>query len=68
MKHKGFGGSKTIMYDTITVDESESVSHSVMSYSLQSHRLEPSRFLCPWDSPGKNTGVGSHFLLQDQVV
>jgi len=22
------------------------------------------RFLCPWDSPGKNTGVGCHFLLQ----
>ena len=22
------------------------------------------RFLCPWDSPGKNTGVGGHFLLQ----
>ena len=24
----------------------------------------PTRFLCPWDSPGKNTGVGCHFLLQ----
>ena len=24
----------------------------------------PSRFLCPWDSLGRNTGVGSHFLLQ----
>ena len=28
------------------------------------HRLQPTRFLCPWDSPGKNTGVGCHFLLQ----
>ena len=24
----------------------------------------PARFLCPWNSPGKNTGVGCHFLLQ----
>ena len=26
--------------------------------------LQPARFLCPWDSPGKNAGVGCHFLLQ----
>ena len=25
----------------------------------------PARLLCPWDSPGRNTGVGCHFLLQD---
>ena len=29
--------------------------------SLQPHRLQPARLLCPWDSPGKNTGVGCHF-------
>ena len=29
------------------------------------HGLQPIRFLCPWNSPGKNTGVGSHSLLQD---
>ena len=28
------------------------------------HGLEPSRFLCPWDFSGENTGVGCHFLLQ----
>ena len=28
------------------------------------HGLQPSRLLCPWSSPGKNTGVGCHFLLQ----
>ena len=28
------------------------------------HGLYPSRLLCPWDSPGKNTGVGCHALLQ----
>ena len=38
------------------------VSHSVMFDSLQPHG--PTRLLCPWNSPGKNVGVGSHFLLQ----
>ena len=28
------------------------------------HPMEPTRLLCPWDFPGKNTGVGCHFLLQ----
>ena len=33
--------------------------------SLQPHGLQPARLLCPWDSPGKNTGVGIHsFLLE----
>ena len=41
-----------------------SVSHSVVSDSLRSHGLQPARFLCPWNSPGKDTGVGGHFLLQ----
>ena len=27
--------------------------------------LQPARLLCPWDSPGKNTGVGGHALLQE---
>ena len=31
---------------------------------LQHHELKPARRLCPWDSLGKNTGVGCHFLLQ----
>ena len=38
------------------------VSCLVMSDSLQPHGQEPSRLLCPWNFPGKNTGVGSHFL------
>ena len=42
----------------------QSVSSLVVSNSLQSHGLQPTRLLCPWDSPGKNTGVGCHFLLQ----
>ena len=32
--------------------------------TLRPDGLEPTRLLCPWDSPGKNTGVGCHFLLQ----
>ena len=35
-----------------------------MSNSLQPQGLQPARLLCPWDFPGKNTGVGCHFLLQ----
>ena len=37
---------------------------SVMSDSLRPRGLQPARLLCPHDSPGKNTGVGCHFLLQ----
>ena len=35
-----------------------------MSDSVRPHRRQPTRLLCPWDSLGKNTGVGCHFLLQ----
>ena len=35
-----------------------------MSDSVRSHRRQPTRLPRPWDSPGKNTGVGCHFLLQ----
>ena len=38
---------------------------SVVSDSLWPRGLQPARLLCPWDSPGKNTGVGCHFLLQE---
>ena len=40
------------------------LSHSVGSNSLWPHGLWPTRLLCPWDSPGKITGVGQHSLLQ----
>ena len=36
---------------------------SVVSHPLQPHGLWPARLLCPWDSSGKNTGVGHHALL-----
>ena len=37
---------------------------TIMSKSLQPYGLYPARLLCPWDSPGKNTAVGCHALLQ----
>ena len=37
---------------------------SVVSNSVRPHRWRPTRLRLPWDSPGKNTGVGCHFLLQ----
>ena len=42
----------------------KALSRSVLSDSVQPHGLQHIRLLCPWNFPGKNTGVGSHFLLQ----
>ena len=39
-----------------------------MSDSVRPHRRQPTRPRHPWDSPGKNTGVGCHFLLQCMQV
>ena len=41
-----------------------SVSCLVVIDSSQCHGLQPSRLLCPWNTPGKNTGVDGHSLLQ----
>ena len=41
---------------------------SCFSQTLQPHRRLPTRLPRPWDSPGKNTGVGCHFLLQCMEV
>ena len=41
---------------------------SVVSDSVRPHRRQPTRLLCPWDSPGKNTGMTCHFLLQCMKV
>ena len=40
------------------------ISCSVMCNSLRPHGLSPTRLLCPWSFPGKNIGVGCHFLFQ----
>ena len=39
-----------------------------MTDSVRPHRRQPTKLLCPWDSPGKNTGVGCHFPLQCMKV
>ena len=44
------------------------LSHFSCVWLCAPHRQQPTRPLCPWDSPGKNTGVGCHFLLQCMKV
>ena len=39
-----------------------------MSDSVRPHGLQPTKLPRPWDSPGKNTGVGCHLLLQCMKV
>ena len=41
---------------------------SAVSNSVRPHRRQPTRLPRPWDSLGKNTGVGCHFLLQRMKV
>ena len=55
-----------ILYHLITVYlyACSSVIRLVVSDSLQPHGLWPTRLLSPWDSPGTDTGVGCHALLQ----
>ena len=43
------------------------VSRSVVPDSLWCHGLQSTRFLCPWDFPGKDTGVGCYFLLHVEI-
>ena len=47
---------------------SDQISRTVVSDFLRPHRQQPTRLPRPWDSPGKNTGVGCHFLLQCMKV
>ena len=63
-------------YDSFSILGSIDIPAAAAAKSLQSfvpdsvrpHRWPPTRLLCPWDSPGKNTGVGYHFLLQRMKV
>ena len=50
----------TMLPRTVTAKPGE----KIISNSLRPRGLQPARLLCPWDSPGKNAGVGCHFLLQ----
>ena len=40
----------------------------LLSHSVMLDSLWPARLLCPWSFPGKNTGVGCHFLLQGIIL
>ena len=62
--HKWENSGSRKMPNKNNLKKSESVSHSFVSDTLQPYGLQPTRLLCPWDSPGKNTEVGSHSLLQ----
>ena len=55
-----------IYVDTYRAAAAESLQSCPIS--VRPHRLQPTRLPCPWDSPGKNTGVGCHFLLQYMTV
>ena len=49
-------------------DPMDHIAKSLQSCPTLCHRWQPTRLPCPWDSPGKNTGVGCHFLLQCMKV
>ena len=63
-------GSQRVRHFLVIKSSSNNIYVRVHAKSLQSHqtlrrqRPWPARLLCPWDSLGKNTGVGFHFLLQ----
>ena len=57
----------TYTYVICIIYKTPLISCSVMSDLLQPHRLQPAMVLCPWNSPGKNTGVNSHSLLQQNL-
>ena len=48
----------------LILHKKDSISLLVVSDSLWPHGLQPTRLLCPWNSLGRNTGMGSHSLLQ----
>ena len=63
------------IHDTWSGDTYLAISAAAAAASLHScptlwdpNRWPPTRLLCPWDSPGKNTGMGCHFLLQCMKV
>ena len=59
--------SEGLVRETIFIKAAAAVT-SVVSDSVRPHRRQPTRLPCPWGSPGKNTGVGCHFLLQRMKV
>src|SRR5574339_639058 len=61
--------SGTIRFGDIDVVTNPAALRRTLGYLPQDFaRWQPTRLCCPWDSPGKNTGVGCHFLLQCMKV
>ena len=56
--------ARTLEWVAISFSNKWKWSHSVVSDSSRPHGLQPTRLLCPWDFPGKSTGVGGHCLLE----
>ena len=56
------------VFSMCSPNETAAAFASVMSDSVRPHRWQPTRLPRLWDSPGKNTGVGCHFLLQCMKV
>ena len=56
--------ARTLEWVAISFSNAWKWSCSVVSDSVQPQRWQPTRLRRPWESPGKNTGVGCHFLLQ----
>ena len=53
------------LYSLLTYSAAAAAAKSLQSCpTVRPHRQQPTRLPRPWDSPGKNTGVGCHFLLQ----
>ena len=56
------------MWEPPQMESAAAAVASVVSDSVRPHRRQPTRLPRPWESPGKNTGVGCHFLLQCMKV
>ena len=63
-----FGRKESNMTERLSLSAAAAAVTSVVSDSVWPHRRQPPRLPCPWDSPGKNTGAGCHFLLQCMKV
>ena len=55
----------SLLFNTLSAAAAKSLQ---LCPTLRPHRQQPTRLPHPWDSPGKNTGVGCHFLLQCMKV
>ena len=76
LENKYMTSSRRIQFMTWIKMMKSQAKHAAAAKSLQScptlcdppHRWQPTRLPCPWDSPGKNTRVDCHFLLQCMKV